>query len=88
MNFGEIYDSMNDAYYELESIMGYIYSNNNRQNNEMLLALGDVAKKMIISQMHFVEEYADASMKENLSSRLEDRYEALTKALEKDTKTR
>lgn len=81
MNFEEVYDSMTQSYSELESIMGNIYQANGNQNNEMIQVLGNVAKKMITTQISFVEGYADPSIKNSLVSNLESKYEVLSNAL-------
>lgn len=81
MNFEEVYDSMNQSYSELESIMGNIYQSNGNQNNEMIQVLGNVAKKMISTQISFVQGYAEPSIKDSLVSNLESKYEVLSNAL-------
>ena len=87
-NFSNLYDSMNENYGELERIMGSIYqytqSNPNDENaKELLLGLGEVAKKMIGSQREFTISYGNDSIKDSLVDRLNDKESALVSSLAK-----
>ncbi len=89
-NFDFIYDSMTKNYSDLEQIMGAVYqkiqSDPTDENNiELLQGLGGIAKNMIESQKEFTTNYGDPSIKETIVANLDDKQQALMKALGETT---
>ena len=87
--FGSLYDNLSSIYSELESIMGALYGDlqndpTNMAKVALLQDLGNVANKMLSSQMEFVESYGDPQFKDNLLTNLGNRKMSLLEALALD----
>ena len=88
--FGNIYDSMNHNYRNLENIMAdlYNYLKNNPSDDlarNTLERLCTIGQDMIYSQKEFTKYYCDGREKNNLINNLDSKSHALSQA-QKDTK--
>ena len=67
-DFGEIFDSLNKTYSDLEVIWGQLYDdvqkNTDEEKLEMFYKVTNVASGVLVSQMQFVDSYADSDMKD------------------------
>lgn len=87
--FGATYDNLSTIYSGLEDIMVSIYEDlqndpTNVEKSNLLQGLGNVALKVLYSQMQFVDDYEESHLKENLLSSLDSKAAMLSDTLSRD----
>ncbi len=87
--FGFVFDKLSANYSEIEGMMSAIYDKlqvnpENKELQNILQGLGQIAKNIISTQMDFTEIYCDSSMKESIMASLDNRQESLMDALDID----
>lgn len=87
--FESVYDNYSVIYSELESLLGIIYDDikkdsTNIEKANLFQNLGNIALKVIYSQMQLVEDYGDPHYKDQMLSNLDNKSTMLFETLKED----
>ena len=85
-NFGEVFDSLNNTYSSMETVLGDLYNdiqnNPNNEKIELFNSIANVAKDLLTSQREFVDSYADNNMKEFCENSVASKEELIQKSIQ------
>jgi len=89
VNIDVMYDKLTEIYFDLEEIMERLYYDlqnepTNLKNANRLQEIGNVAIKVLGSQIHLIESYGDPQFKDNLLNNLDDKLTNLSASLALD----